>query len=145
MSEISNNATKLLELSPVAIASQSFLTAFGPIHTPQGLLQLPLLHQRNHWGWLDWFAAMDVPIVEPLPCSVFEDASVLLRGASQGQGAVIGWLPLIDQDLTEGRVIRLFNETIAATHSYFIELGGISSAKREVQQMLDWLMSETGQ
>ncbi|WP_299284448.1 LysR family transcriptional regulator [uncultured Tateyamaria sp.] len=141
MSEITTHATKLLELSPVAIASQKFLSDHGPINRPEDLLSLPLLHQRNHWGWLDWFAAMDVSVSGPLRGSIFEDANVLLRGASEGQGAVIGWLPLIDQDLAEGRVVRLFDETIAATHSYFVEVRGSSPARREVQQLVGWLTS----
>lgn len=143
MSEITADAIKLLELSPVAIASQSFLSDHGPIDKPEDLLSLPLLHQRNHWGWLDWFAAMNVPVTDPLRGSIFEDANVLLRGAAEGQGVVIGWLPLIDQDLAEGRVMRLYDENIAATHSYFVEVRAGSSARREVQQLVDWLTSQT--
>ncbi len=139
MAETSGDAIKLLELSPVAIASKSFLDTYGPIEDPKDLLNLPLLHQRNHWGWLDWFAAMNVPVPNRLRGSIFQDANALLRGAAEGQGIVIGWLPLIDQDLAEARVVRLFDESIPPTHAYFVEVRGSRPVRREVQQVVDWL------
>ncbi|WP_170424218.1 LysR substrate-binding domain-containing protein [Ruegeria arenilitoris] len=132
-------AIKLLELNPVAIASQDFLTKHGPIKHPADLLDLPLLHQKNHWGWLDWFAAMGVPLDKPLQGPVFEDANVLLRGAAAGQGVVVGWLPLIDQDLSEHRVVRVFDENIAPTHGYFLEVRDGRESRQEVRQVVEWL------
>ena len=142
MADMPKTAIKLLELSPVAIASRSFVDRHGPFDTPQDLLQVPLLHQRNHWGWLDWFTAMGVTSAAPLRGSIFEDANVLFRGAADGQGAVVGWLPLIDQDLREDRVVRLYDETIAPTHAYYIDLPGSDPASAKVDKVLGWLRSE---
>ncbi|SLN31282.1 Glycine cleavage system transcriptional activator [Falsiruegeria litorea R37] len=139
-SEMSDQAFKLLELCPVAIASGDFVARFGPIEAPEDLLRLPLLHQRDHWGWLDWFAAMNVPVTEPLRGPIFEDANVLLRGAAEGQGVVVGWLPLIDQDLVEGRVVRLFDENIAATHGYFVENWNSRHKGKETRATMTWLL-----
>ncbi|MEX0307678.1 MAG: LysR substrate-binding domain-containing protein [Ruegeria sp.] len=133
------NAIKLLVLNPVAIASESFLAKHGPIENPVDLLRMPLLHQKSHWGWLDWFAAMGVTSDNSLQGPVFEDANVLLRGAAEGQGVVVGWLPLIDQDLAERRVVRVFNENIAPTHGYFLEVSEGGSLRPEVRQVVNWL------
>ena len=142
MLDMPDQSIKLLELSPVAIASESFVEQFGPFLKPQDLLQAPLLHQRNHWGWLDWFAAMGVASPPPLRGSIFEDANVLLRGAADGQGAVVGWLPLIEQDLREGRVVRLYDENIRPTHGYFIDRTGSNSQPGPVDRVIEWLISE---
>ena len=142
MADMPDTAIKLLELSPVAIASQSFVDARGPFRNPQDLLDVPLLHQRNHWGWLDWFSAMGVTSPAPLRGSIFEDANVLFRGAAEGQGAVVGWLPLIDQDLREGRVVRLYDENIAPTHGYYVNLNGSDRAASKVEKVLNWLQAE---
>ncbi|MEW2914186.1 LysR substrate-binding domain-containing protein [Leisingera sp. JC11] len=144
MSEMPEGAVKLLELSPVAIASNEFLTRFGPVKSPEDLLQLPLLHQRNHWGWLDWFTAMNVRVPGSLRGPVFEDANVLLRGAAEGQGVIVGWLPLIDQDLADHRVVRLFDEQIAPTHGYYLEDRHGSRTRRETQVVLKWLTDQSG-
>ncbi len=139
ISDVHPRFTKLLELSPVAIASQAFIAAHGPIKDPQDLLGLPLLHQRNHWGWLDWFSAMNVTVNDEMRGPIFQDANALLRGAAGGQGVVIGWLPLIDHDLAEGRVTRLFDEDISPTHGYFVEVQGENPGRRELQYVLEWL------
>ena len=143
LSEMANDAVKLLELKPVAIASQDFVADHGPIENPKDLLDLPLMHQRNHWGWLDWFEAMDVAPLPPLRGPIFEDANVLLRGAAEGQGVIVGWLPLIDQDLAKRRILRLFDEDIAPTHGYFLEVRNNSSVRREVSQVVDWLAAQS--
>ncbi|MES0828439.1 LysR family transcriptional regulator [Ruegeria sp. SCP11] len=143
MGEMSDNATKLLELRPVAIASKDFVAEHAPIAHASDLLRLPLLHQKNHWGWLDWFATMKVPVSNPLSGPIFQDSNVLLRGAAEGQGVTIGWLPLIDPDLAEGRVVRLFDEDIAPTHAYFVEVVNRSSARREVQHVEKWLLKQS--
>jgi LysR family glycine cleavage system transcriptional activator len=73
---------------------------------------------------------------------VFEDANILLRGAAEGQGAIVGWLPLIDQDLREGRVVRLFDEDITPTHGYFVTIWNDILVRDETQKVLDWLVSQ---
>ncbi|KIC26892.1 MULTISPECIES: LysR substrate-binding domain-containing protein [unclassified Leisingera] len=145
MSEMPEGAVKLLELSPVAIASEAFLTRFGPVETPADLLHMPLLHQRNHWGWLDWFSAMGVRVPDTLRGPVFEDANVLLRGAAEGQGVIVGWLPLIDQDLAEDRVVRLFGEDIKPTHGYFLDVRKGSHTRRKTQLAIEWLTAQSTQ
>ncbi len=142
MAEMPKGAVKLLELSPVAIGSADFITRYGPVSSPGDLLRLPLLHQRNHWGWLDWFTAMDVQHTGDLRGPVFEDANALLRGAAQGQGAIVGWLPLIDQDLAEGRVVRFFDEEITPTHAYFIETRDGTRPRRETRDTVAWLAAQ---
>ena len=142
MAEMPENADKLLELSPVAIASEAFVARNGPVDDPTQLLKMPLLHQRDHWGWMDWFAAMLVQPTDSLQGPVFEDANALLRGAAEGQGAIVGWLPLIDQDLSDGRVVRLFQEDITATHAYYVEARQGDPSRRETRDVIDWLISQ---
>ena len=143
MAEMPETAIKLIELAPVAIASEALVLRHGPVNAPQDLLHLPLLHQRNHWGWLDWFRAMNVTVDGPLRGPIFEDANVLLRGAAEGQGAIVGWLPLIDQDLAEGRVVRLFDEKITPTHGYFVESTGPGRSRREPRAAIEWLQVQS--
>jgi len=143
IADMTGYAIKLLELSPVAIASEGFIAKRGPIDHPKDLLNLPLLHQRNHWGWLDWFEAMGVSTDGLLHGPVFEDANALLRGAAEGQGVIIGWLPLIDQDLAENRIVRIFDEKITPTHGYFVDVQHSSKSRSEVRKVRDWLVTQS--
>ena len=143
LADMPSSAIKLLELRPVAIASEGYIDQYGPIRSPSDLLTKPILHQRNHWGWLDWFTAMNVQPKTSLRGPIFEDANVLLRGAAEGQGAVVGWLPLIDQDLREGRIVRLFDEDITPTHGYFVEVGSSIHSQRDIGAVMNWLISQS--
>lgn len=142
LSEMPETAVKLLELRPVAIASETYLAHHGEVTSPEVLLDLPILHQKNHWGWLDWFAAMGVQSPGVLQGPVFEDANVLMRGAADGQGAVVGWLPLIEQDLRQGRVVRLFDEDITATHGYFVEVWNKAETRQDFRKVMQWLQDQ---
>ncbi|MBE1283357.1 MAG: LysR family transcriptional regulator [Rhodobacteraceae bacterium] len=141
VSEMPDTALRLVDLRPVVVASPDYVERHGPFDRYEALLQAPILHQRNHWGWLDWFAAMGVEVDQPLRGVVLEDANILLRGAVEGQGAIIGWLPFVSQDLREGRVIRLFDEEIRSTHAYFMEVFGEDRASKAVKVVADWLAS----
>ncbi|MCT4610554.1 MAG: LysR family transcriptional regulator [Pelagimonas sp.] len=143
LQDMPGNATKLLELQPIAVASPDFVARFGPFEQATDLLSVPILHQRNHWGWIDWFSAKGVKLSQPLRGAIFEDANVLIRGAAEGQGAIVGWLPLIDQDLKEGRVIRLFGERMPPTHGYFCEMNIENSGQRDTRSVFAWLCNNS--
>lgn len=141
LSERREDQPKLVELQPVAVASPDFIARHGPLTRPADLLQVPILHQRDHWGWTDWFGALGVSLPGQLRGAVFEDANVLLRGAVEGQGAILGWLPLVAQDLREGRIQRLFDEELTPTHGYFMETLGEHRPNRQVRTVRDWLLA----
>lgn len=142
LQDIPPQAMKLLTLRPVAVASPDFVARRGPFQNAADLLSVPILHQRNHWGWRDWFTSQDVTPPTLFGGAVFDDANVLMRGAADGQGAIVGWLPLIDQDLKEGRVIRLFDEEIAPTHGYVMDLPGSAPPRRDTALVFDWLCAQ---
>ncbi len=139
--DIPHSAIQLLELQPVAVASPKFIRDYGPFSKPADLLDAPIMHQRNHWGWHDWFSAHDLQLNQKLNGPIFDDAHILLRGANEGQGAIVGWLPLINQDLKQGRIVRLFNEDIEPTHGYYIEIPNANRNSRAINTVVEWLSS----
>lgn len=141
LQEMPEDAIRLLVLQPVAVASPDFVARFGPFCEPADLLTVPILHQSNHWGWSDWFNSQGITPPQPIRGSVVNDANILIRAAADGQGAIIGWLPLISQDLGEGRVVRLFDEKSTPTHGYVLDLPDGNPTRRETQKALDWLTS----
>lgn len=103
-----DNARPLLTLTPFAIASPDLIDRLGRPSHPGDLLQLPLIHQRDISSWSDWFAAMGIAKAKPLQGPVFEDANAVLRGAVDGQGVTLRWMPLIGNEIETGRLIQLF-------------------------------------
>ena len=73
------------------------------------------------------------------PSTITSIIRYLLSVSRTRQPAVIGWLPLIDQDLADGRVVRLFDEDISPTHGYFVEMRGGHTHRAEVRRVVEWL------
>lgn len=130
----------LLELQPVAVASPEFIRKHGQPQHPADLQNLPLVHQRDLRGWTDWFQTMQVETDSLLRGPVLEDANIVFRAGIDGQGAILGWLPLLEQDLRDNLVQRLFDEEITPTHAYFLALKSPQSGRKEVQTVVDWLV-----
>ena len=130
---------RLLELQPVAVASPLFIQQHGLPEQAQDLIDLSLVHQRDLHGWSDWFRALNIEIDPQLRGPVFEDANIVLRAGVSGQGIIIGWLPLIEPELREGKLQRLFDENIKPTHAYFLVTPEPSPSKVEAQTVVDWL------
>lgn len=131
---------RLLELQPVAVASPDFIERHGKPRQPRDLKNFPLVHQRDLRGWTGWFQSMNVETDTLLRGPVLEDANIVLRAAIDGQGAILGWLPLVEQDLRENLVQRLFDEDITPTHAYFLAVKSPLSGRKEVQTVVDWLV-----
>ena len=133
------NAQPLLTLTPFAIASPAFIERFGRPNHPVDLVNMPLIHQRDTSSWIDWFTAMDVACVKPLKGPIFEDANAVMRGAVEGQGVTLGWMPLIEQEIETGRVIQLFDQSVAWRKQYYVNVASRGMQNSAAQSVVEWL------
>lgn len=133
---------QLLTLTPVPIASPDLLARLGPIQHPCDLLDQPLIHQRDMSSWAEWFASHDVPAPQPLRGVVFEDANAVLRGAVEGQGVTLGWLPLIRAELDGGLVVQLFDAGAPSKKQYSITRGDTGKRSAQTEAVASWLWAE---
>lgn len=139
------NAQPLLTLTPFAIASPVFIERFGRPNHPVDLVNMPLIHQRDTSSWTDWFAAMDVACVKPLKGPIFEDANAVMRGAVEGQGVTLGWMPLIEHEIETGRVIQLFDQSVAWKKQYYVNVASRGKRNSAAQSVVEWLHKEARQ
>jgi len=135
-------AQPLLTLTPFAIASPALIERFGQPKHPADLLNMPLIHQRDTSGWTDWFAAVDVACFKSLQGPVFEDANAVMRGAVEGQGVTLGWMPLIEHEIETGRVIRLFDQPMAWKKQYYVHIAPRGQGNNAAQSVVEWLRNE---
>ena len=128
----------------VPVASPDYLDAQGRPHTAEQLLEHPLIHQRSTEGWRRWLAAHAVKLPEEPGGIVIEDANVVLRSAISAQGIALGWLPLIETEISAGRLVPLFPPRSFSPLGYHL----ITSPKRDASGMaakvVEWLLEEAG-
>jgi LysR family glycine cleavage system transcriptional activator len=128
-----------VQVTPVYAPDAEF--AQSNIKNPVDLLKHPLLHHRDHSAWRLWLETMGVQQTAKIPGIVFEDANVQLQAALEGQGIALGFLPLIEDEISAGRLIQPWKETVRPVESYFLLYHQNSISREPVARVRDWLLS----
>ena len=111
------------------------------INEPRDLLNYPLLHHRDHSAWRLWLDTMGVQSPREISGIVFEDANVHLQAALEGQGIALGFLPLIQDEISAGRLIQPWEESVKPVESYFLLYHPNAVTREPVARVRDWLLS----
>lgn len=136
------NAQPLLSLTPFAIASPELLERIGRPAHPADLLFVPLIHQRDTSSWAEWLEAMGVACNKPLNGPIFEDANAVMRGAVDGQGVTLGWMPLIEHEIDTGRIVKLFDQPVQWKKRYYLNITSRALHNAAAQSVVKWLRKE---
>ncbi len=92
--------------------------------------------------WVPWFAAAGINHPEPVGGLLFQDSSMLVRAAIEGQGIALGRHAIVVNDLQAGDLVRLFDVAIQAEPSYYFVCLPSALQKPEVQAFRNWLFDE---
>lgn len=116
-----------------------------PLKTPADLRYHTLLHEETVQHWQDWLKAAGVPL-EPWTARgpLFAEASLALQAAAAAQGVALGNDPLAMSDLTEGRLVRLFDLETPDEEAYWLVYPERSARKTKVQAFRNWIRAEAG-
>jgi LysR family glycine cleavage system transcriptional activator len=109
---------------------------------PGGILDLPLLHYRNDRGWRQWLHAAGVADPGELPGTVFEDANVLLQATLAGRGASLGILGFIEDELSSGRLVQPFIQSVDPGDAYHLVWRTSALSEDAVAKVRNWLLGE---
>lgn len=112
--------TRFLGGATVPVCSASLLDKEGPFPTPQSLLGRPLLHDTDRIGWQNWMRAAGIKHAGPSPGPIFEDFNLLRSAALAGQGVALCPASLIVDDITAGRLVKLFDTAIFDDFAYYL-------------------------
>lgn len=129
-----------LESSRFPVASTHFLESHA-LRKPGDLTGSVLLHNEIGDGWAKWFELAGVEPVEPDPGPRFEHCNLTLSAALRGQGVALAYSALVTEDLSAGRLVRLFDTELAPTVIYSLVCPSASVGQRRVAAFRDWLVS----
>jgi DNA-binding transcriptional LysR family regulator len=93
--------------------------------SPEDIADMRLLHLRSNapqrwFDWDDWFAGMGAPSPARHQELVFNNYQIVLQAVMLGQGAGIGWAPLIDDLVAAGTLVRLSDTPLSSDRGYHI-------------------------
>lgn len=134
----------LLRFKTSPVIAHSLLEGNPALNNPADLLNLPLLHWKDQFDWLEWFESMDVETSNHLPGVVIDDSSVLLRAVLSGQGVSLGLLPLIESELRSGHLIRPFEQDFTPSRSYHLVYPPDAMDQPQLKAFRDWIVEEAG-
>ncbi len=109
--------------------------------TPHDMVQFPLLRCAME-PWEPWFRLANLDNLEPTGGLVFQDSSMLVRAAVDGQGIALGRHAIVQSDLASGQLVRLFDIALPCPSSYYLVYPAIALEKPQVRAFRAWLLQE---
>lgn len=108
--------------------------------TPAELAQATLL--RSNEPWLPWFRAAGLELAEPSGGVMFEDLSMLIRSAVDGDGVALVRHVVAMQEIASGQLVRLFDIAAPSPHDYYFVSPPGAAAKPQVRAFRAWMLAE---
>lgn len=120
------------------VCSPRILHGKPAITRPEHVTLLPLLHDGQN-SWLSWFAAMDVPAPENVRQIHFYSTNLSLTAARQGYGVALGNPFEIQEDLRQGRLVKLLERTVPESHNYYLLTNQPERQSLRARLFEDWI------
>ena len=133
------HVTRLCEEELFPVCSPALARA---MRTPQDLKKHTLLHidERRDWGaWLEKAGAGGVDFARG---PVFNQASMALDAAVDGQGVALARSALAAWDLGAGRLVRPFAASLKLPYSYWIVCPKPTASLPKIATFREWLLAE---
>ena len=134
-------AEPLVSVLSAPVASPGLLERLGRPTQPSDLFRYPLIHQRDTLGWSAWFMGANIT-PPPLSGPVIEDTNVVLQAAIAGQGVVMGWVPLINAELENGTLVKLFDAVLSENRAYHLVRRKSDPRDKDVSEICAWLLAQ---
>src|ERR1700726_4735487 len=124
------------------VCSAALLGSQRGIHSPEDVLQFPLLHLNDRRDWSRCLGVAGASGEGLLHGPILNHASMLIDAAVDGQGIALARPVLAAADLINGRLVRPFQTTLALKNTYRIVCPKATSQLPKIALLRDWLLSQ---
>jgi LysR family glycine cleavage system transcriptional activator len=128
------------ELFPVC--SPALLRSRRGIHSPEDVLQFPLLHLNDRRDWSRWLEAAGASGEGLLHGPILNHASMLIDAAIDSQGIALARTALAAADLINDRLVRPFQTALPLKKTYWIVCPKATSRLPKIAIFRKWLLAE---
>jgi LysR family glycine cleavage system transcriptional activator len=97
---------------------------------------------RSVEPWLPWLQAAGVKLAEPAGGVMFEDMSMLIRSAVDGNGVGLVRHVVALQEVASGALVRLFDLAVPSPDAYFFVAPPGAADRPQVAAFRAWLLDE---
>lgn len=119
-----------------------------PVRTPEQLTDCTLLHDETSKqapgipDWRSWLRASGTRGVDPERGPVFDGIHLALEAAVAGHGVALALAPLVEEDLSSGRLVRPFAFELRSAFSFWIVCARERAHTAPIKAFRNWLLSE---
>ncbi|MCB1639372.1 MAG: LysR family transcriptional regulator [Thiothrix sp.] len=128
------------------VCSPAFLERYGPFVTPADLQGLNLIHLEElyaaRYDWRQYFRHYDLTPQSSTGDASYNDYSIVVQAAMEGQGVALGWLHIVRPLLESGKLVAPLPERIATNHDFYVVAREGQPMRVECRALLDWLLEE---
>ncbi|WP_428334698.1 LysR substrate-binding domain-containing protein [Novosphingobium sp.] len=104
------------------------------------LLDLAPQGDQRWFRWADWFGANGGSLPAAHRIVSFNNYQMVMQAAVQGQGAALGWTPLIDDLVAQGQLVRLGDQPLTSERGYFLVEPARAHANPLAGPAIAWLL-----
>ena len=131
------------------ICSPAFLKKHKNFKQPKDLMGAPLIHLEERYAarfdWRQYFQYYNLGM-QPTPYdSTYNDYSIVVQAAIEGQGLAIGWRHIVQPLLDEGRLLTPLDVDIQTDHNFYIIARETKPLSQAGMNLLEWLLGEIQQ
>ena len=130
------------------VCSPRLLLGMRPLNEPGDLRRHNLLHDESIMElldrptWAEWLQVAGVSGINPDTGTHFSDPGLVLSAAIDGVGVAIASKPLIEAEVTAGRLVVPFDIVIRRTQAYYLVAPEAIADRPIVNTFRRWLRSE---
>ena len=136
------HVTRLCEERLFPVCSPSLLKGGEALKAPGDLKRHSLLHAGDSTHWRQWLQRAGVGGIDVERGVVFNQWSMAIDAAIQGQGVAMARTALAGWDLLEGRLVRPFDLSIEAPFALWIVCPRVSADLPKIATFRRWLLEE---
>lgn len=124
------------------VCSPKLLEARRSLRSLRDITHHTLLHTNGTDEWAEWLRKMKIDEVDFSRGIVFNQASMAIDAAVDGQGIALARTALASWDLLSGRLVKPFPQAVEAPYAYWIVCPKASAALPKIAIFREWLLKE---
>jgi LysR family glycine cleavage system transcriptional activator len=134
------DAVEFIPVRVLSVCSPAYAKAHPWLRQPADLARATLLCNAMA-AWDDWFGRVGIALAAPRFGPSFSEVSLLIDATEFSQGVSLVFDVLVERQLREGTLVRLFGLDVPSERSYFVVTPAGVPRSDAVQAVLDWLLA----
>jgi len=136
------HVTRLCTETLFPVCSPRLMAGRKSLRKPADLQRFTLLHSRERNDWATWLKTTEVKDIDPTHGMMFNQMSMAIDAAVDGQGVALARTALATWDLSAGRLVRPFGPMLKVPYAYYIVCPKATAERRKVATFRSWLMAQ---